>query len=206
MIVFAPAYDEATRANATVARHVTPHHGHLLIADDASDATLRQRLALTPAAPLLALAHGRPEALLGQHGRVALAEPEMTLVAARHVFAFACHTAEVLAACAARAGACWWGYEGYVTAPDDREELLPVFVDVFAFIRDEFPRAREAAAQEHRLAELCTEASTRVDDVLGADADLGAYLCLMHVWQRLTVHAPGVAPVRHPHAPPPLMP
>lgn len=209
MIVFVPAYDEPTRANAAVAQYITPSHADMLLAEGASATALHERLASAPVTPLLALAHGRPDALLGQHGSVALGESHVTLVAARQVFAFACHTAEILAPAGARAGAYWWGYEGYIASPDDKIELLPVFAGVFAFIRDEFPRARERAACErvlHRLADLCAEACERVDAILGPEADLHAYLCLMHVWQRLTVHSPGGPPVRHPHAPPSLMP
>jgi len=111
-----------------------------------------------------------------------------------------------------REGTFWWGYTGRVTAPDSTEAVLPLFVEIFAYIRDAFPGADSAASCGDvltRISELCHEAEVRVDDLLdtGTTLDVGSiYLCLLQLWQRLRVWLPGgMEPLLHPEAPPPAL-
>lgn len=113
---------------------------------------------------------------------------------------------------AARQGAVWWGYTGAVTAPEPSPMLLPLFIQIFSFIRDEFARARsleERRAVLLRTAELCHQAEAEIDDFFDQDPALdagSAYLCLLHIWQRLRVWSPGaVSPLMHPDSPPPIL-
>ena len=166
----------------------------------------------TARAPLLCMSHGRPDQLLGQHGETALSSMDVPLLGPRPVFAFACHTAGELGEIASREGAYWWGYTGRVTAPDSTEAIIPLFVEIFAYIRDAFPGADSAASCQDvliRIAELCHEAEARVDDLLGTGdtLDVGSiYLCLLQLWQRLRVWVPGgKEPLIHPKAPPPTL-
>jgi hypothetical protein len=158
------------------------------------------------------MSHGRRNVLLGHQDEAALTGEDAPALGARPVFAYACQTAGALGEAAAKVGSAWWGYTGAVTAPESSPELLPVFVAIFSYIRDAFPKAllpEELEAVLSRIAELCHEAEYQVDILVekGWGPDAGAaYLCLLHIWQRLRVWMPGLdSPKMHPLAPPPYL-
>jgi hypothetical protein len=125
--------------------------------------------------PLFAMAHGRPDCLLGQDHDQALLAPDAPVLARRSVFAVACHTAAKLGRDMAREGVTWWGYIIEVSAPDDRELLRPLFVDVFAHIRGAFAGAGSPAgrlAVLTRTKDLCDRAAETVDVLADGDPDL----------------------------------
>jgi hypothetical protein len=209
LIFFIPCYDSATEGNLAVAVQILPDACHALLSDRATRAGLLESLAST-GVPLFCMSHGRPDRLLAQGGETALSGVDAPALGLRPVFAFACHTASELGEVTAKKGAFWWGYTGRVTAPDSTEMVLPLFVEIFAYIRDAFPGADSAASCRDvltRIAELCHEAEARVDDLLGTGdtLDVGSiYLCLLQLWQRLRVWVPGGRePLIHPQAPPP---
>jgi hypothetical protein len=209
VIFFVPGYDAATESNLAVAERMVSAGVHALMGADATRAALLAVLA-REALPLFAMAHGRRDVLLGQKGEGALTGDDMPVLGARPVFAYACHTAGVLGEAAAKAGCAWWGYTGAVTAPESSPELLPVFVQVFSYIRDAFPRAfsaDEIRVVLLRIADLCREAEYQVDGLVEKDLGLdvgAAYLCLLHIWQRLRIWMPSLdSPRLHPLAPPP---
>jgi hypothetical protein len=211
LIVFAPRYDPATEGNLAVALRILPEGCRALLSEEATRAGLLESLTAA-GAPLLCMSHGRPDQLLGQHGETALSGMDAPVLGQRPVFAFACHTASELGEIASREGTFWWGYTGRVTAPDSTEAVLPLFVEIFAYIRDAFPGADSAASCGDvltRISELCHEAEVRVDDLLdtGTTLDVGSiYLCLLQLWQRLRVWLPGgMEPLLHPEAPPPAL-
>lgn len=214
MILFVPAYDDATSANLEVARHLSDSFPHALLADEATRESLLD--ALGDRRALFAMTHGQPDHLRGQNGSIALsdAHEDMALLGNRAVFAFACHTANRLGAAAARAGATWWGYTGPIQCPDTGSGAIPValFARIFEFIRDIFPGAGDHAEREaalEQIANLCEQAQEDVDEraIRNPDLDVfSAYLCLLHLWDRLRIWAPNEeGPLQHPRAhPPPL--
>ena len=211
MIFFVPAYDPATESNLAVAERIVPEVCHSLLGPLATRSRLISALS-RETVPLFAMAHGRPYRLLAHKGETALTAEDSILLARRPVFVYACHTATELGEVAARNGVVWWGYTGAVAAPDSAPMFLPLFVGIFAFIRDVFPHA--SSPEEHgsvllRLAELCQDAEQSIADRLDEDPDLDvapAYFCLSHLWQRLRVWSPGRdSPTMHPHAAPPIL-
>jgi hypothetical protein len=209
MILFAPGYDPATDANLAVARRLASVSCLPLLADNASRAALLAALA-GQSTPLFALAHGRPDALLGHGGAPALAAGDATSIGPRSVYAFACHTAARLGEAAARQGATWWGYTGAVTAPDVPSALLAPIVSVFRYVWEAL--ADPAIAPAVVLDELvrrCQAAEQEIDVLVENDPALSgftAYLCLLQIWQRLRIWRPGDAtPSKYPAAPEPLL-
>ncbi len=169
VIVFVPAYDEPTRANLAVARDLPrpaddgagdrwPRGADRSLLDaHATRANLLNMLGGDPD-PLFAMAHGRPDCLLAQDHAEALLAGDAPALARRPVFAFACHTAAQLGRDMARQGVTWWGYVFEVSAPDERDLLRPLFVDVFAYLQGAFAGAGSPAARLHVLArtkDLC---------------------------------------------------
>lgn len=215
MIFFVPGYDEATRANLAVARLFPDSGGLTLLADGATREALLGALN-DGQHPLFTMTHGKPGHIHGQDGDVVLSvdSEELSLLRARAVYAFACHTATRLGAVAARAGAVWWGYTGAIQCPDDAQGLLSLdlFVQVFDYIRRSFPEARTAEERARVLrciADLCEQAQSVVDERALAEPDLdvtAAYYCLLHIWDRLRIWAPDEdAPQQHPRAQPPSL-
>jgi len=209
VIFFVPGYDPATESNLAVAERIVPSAAHSLMGPRATRAALLSLLA-RETVPLFAMCHGRRDVLLGQQDEAALTGGDAPALGRRPVFAYACHTAGALGQAAVELGAAWWGYTGAVTAPESAPELLPLFVEVFSYIRDSFPETRSPQELQTvllRIADLCNDAERKVDGLVdqGPDLDVGsAYLCLLHIWQRLRVWRPGDgSPVMHPDAPPP---
>jgi hypothetical protein len=102
---------------------------------------------------------------------------------------------------AAAVDARFWGYEARITAPDARPELLPVvFADVFGFVLESFADLRDtdrAAVWLVDLAERCERAAARIDSVLGSEAGLEPYACLLQLWQRLVLLTAQAPALRH---------
>jgi hypothetical protein len=209
MIFFVPDYDPATAANLVVALRIAPEPCVPLLGTAATREGLLAALA-RGAAPLFALAHGRPGALLGQGGTPALTAMDAAAVGRRVAYVYACHSAVALGESAAREGGVWWGYTGAVTAPDVPEPLLNPIVEVFLFLRDVLMTG-EASTDGilNELVDRCRAAERRVDDLLTDDPELEvgtAYLCLLQLWQRLRIWQSGAAtPQKHPEAPEPLL-
>lgn len=112
----------------------------------------------------------------------------------------------------AASGTVWWGYTGVIAAPESAEELLPLFSRIFAYICGAFPSALSAEARQAtllRISELCHEAERSIDEMLMDDPELdagSAYLCLLHVWDRLRIWEPGARePECHPDSRPPIL-
>lgn len=211
MIFFVPGYDPATEANLAVVERLLPQVCRPLLRDRATREALLASLE-DMETPLFAMAHGRRDILFGQGHTHGLTEDDFPSLGWRTVFAYACHTAGGLGPSMARGGAVWWGYTGAVTAPEASPSLLDLFVRIFSFIRDEFALSRSPEAREAvllRLADLCHQAEMEIDDLYEEDPELdagSAYLCLLHIWQRLRVWGPeSQIPLMHPDAPPPAL-
>lgn len=210
MILFAPSYDEATAANHAVAVRLGTGDGMSLLGRHATGNALYEVLS-TSAAPVLALSHGTADVLRGDQGTIALDMERLALAAPRSIFAFACDTSRRLGRRAGEAGWIWWGYIAPITSPDDRAETLPVFVELFAFVRDHFPRCtaqEEVHALLLHIKDRCEHAGDKLYEILQARDDLdllGAFKCVDDFWNLLAVWRAGaIAPERHPASRAPL--
>ncbi|HNK47129.1 MAG TPA: hypothetical protein PKL17_20265 [Pseudomonadota bacterium] len=211
MILFAPSYDPATGANLAVAQEVATTACQCLFQEAATAEALHTALIQSPQ-PLFAWSHGRPAQLLAQHGHTAISEPVLAVLGARQVFAFACHTATRLGQLASQQGTVWWGYTGAIQCPDDSPAVLPLFVSIFKFLREEFSTADTTDLRSvviSSLAKMCEAAAFSIDDLAASNPTMvvhEALLCLHHLWDRLRVWAPdGAFPEHHPAASPPSL-
>ncbi len=215
MIVFVPAYDDATRANLAVAQDLqankdgahlnarpgddvptaSAHQGCRLFENDAMRAALLAALN-AHSDPLFAMSHGKPDHLRAQHGAVALSISDATILGNRTVFAFACHTSASLGRELAQGGVTWWGYIKEVTAPAQQEPFRSLFVGIFSYIYDSFFAATSSDARLdviQCIKQLCDAASAKVDEFAEADGSLDvfeAYQSLRDIWQLLRVWSP----------------
>jgi hypothetical protein len=211
MIIFASAYDEATRANHLVASRLQSADDVFLGAEHATRPALRGALAQTDE-PLFAMSHGSDDMILAQGGSASAPalsadEVELAMLRGRSVFAHACLTGRELGKAMSRKGSIYWGYAVKVNAPEVHPQLLNIFVDVFSFIKSAFAHAKTGTSQDAffaALRERCEAARDRLDDIDqpdgGFEVPMGAYQCLIQVERDLLVWAPGdEAPRTPPH-------
>ena len=215
MIFFVPGYDAQTHANLTIARGLV----HSVLMDDwrcmpllKNEATRQALFAALDRTgwPLFAMSHGSSDQLFAQDWDIALAEGDVAVLGCRPVYAFACYTANRLGQEAAQLGTTWWGYTGSIQSPVAEAPFLALFIEIFGYLQAAFAPAQtteERLAVLEKLAQMCLAAQNKVDSMVGSLPDLDvqeAFLCLMHLWERLRVWTPGAQqPEKHPAAPPP---
>jgi hypothetical protein len=213
VIVFASAHDAPTRANHAVASRIRGEGDVFLEALGATREALWAALDASNA-PLLAMSHGDVDKLFAQGGKemppaLLVEEESLAILRRRPVFAHACYTARDLGKHASLRGSVWWGYQHPVLAPEEDPVLLPVFVEVFSFIKSAFPDAQTEEQQKQflvELSELCQDALDRLDDIHDKGETIvpqDAHVCLLQVRKDLVVWRPGAdEPLRSPHREP----
>jgi hypothetical protein len=104
-------------------------------------------------------------------------------------------------------GSCWWGYQVPVSAPHDHPVVLPIFVELFRFIKSAFPAAQTDVEQDRFFVELferCDKAQDQldcIDEIGDVIISIDAYKCLLQLRQDLLVWCPGrLEPRRSPKA------
>lgn len=202
MILFAPAYDDATRATHHIAHRYRVRARAALLAEEAT----RERLigvlrAAGPGAAVVAFSHGTADVLRSQHSHVALDAGDVEELPGGRVLAYACHTGTGLGGAMAAGGVAWWGYAGAVVAPPQDRELDHVFGPLFdrlvaAFVDDPAEQVEEWV---RLFRDACDQAAESLDELGDFESPLEAYTCLHHLWDRLRVWLPRRGePVRHP--------
>jgi hypothetical protein len=211
LILFAAAHDEATNANFAVASRLRTDGDTFLGADGATRENLREALQLSHE-PLFAMTHGYVDKLWAQGKEVnppALAiddAPGLAALGGRSVFAHACRTAMELGKRASTHGTYWWGYQIPVSAPSDHPMALPVFVEIFSFIKEAFAAARTEREQDQFFATLferCDTAHDLLESIDGTDVPVSfdSFQLLVQLRLDLVVWSPGaIEPRRNPQA------
>jgi len=204
MILFAPAYDDATRATHHIALRYRARARAALLAEEAT----RERLigavrAAGPGAAVVAFSHGTADVLRAQHSRVALDADDVEEIPRGRVLAYACHTAAGLGGEMAAGGVGWWGYAGAVVAPPLDRKLDHVFGPVFDRLVSVFVNGPAEQVDEwlRPFRDACDQAAESLDELGDFESPLEAYTCLHHLWDRLPVWLPlRGEPVHHPES------
>lgn len=207
MILFAPAYDESTRATHQMAARFGEMASVELLGEDATRRNLVA--ALQSPAALVAFTHGTRGALRGQHSEEALSAPDAGMVGPRRVLAYACHTGSELGRVMAEQGATWWGYTGAIAAPPDDPAHAGLVAFPFEYLVEESLDEHDASLLPgvlDRLRGVCREAEEALDRLMetGEVVEMQSYQCLFHLWDRLRIWLPGSSvPVHHSQSSPP---
>ena len=80
-------------------------------------------------------------------------------LAPRAVFAFACHTATEMGRVFAENGTDWWGYTGAISSPTTDPEILPLFVEIFRFMRWRLTSGSPWTGPRTHISASCTSGS-----------------------------------------------
>lgn len=218
MIVFVPAYDEATQSNFNLAQTFKfPSNFIILLEKQATRDNLLDFLKETDS-PLFAMSHGDTNILRAQDSQIALSIDDAFILEKRSAYIFACHTAVELGESVAKQGGIWWGYSDAINCYVDEPFSLQLFADTFLLIYENFPQAQTQAEVQDLLEKIrqqCEEIQDQLNyqfyDNLAEDISIsqmfGVITTFIHIWQRLRVWLPGLnQPEKHSHAPPPILP
>jgi len=206
MIVFVPSRDEATAANAAVARAFLSDNDVVLIGNLA---TRRMLLAAmeSEATAMLVMAHGSNKGVYDNDDECALGVEDCAQLEGRQVFAWACNTAKELGVAAALAGATWIGYRCSVTAPSEDPAFLPGFQALFAEIKENFELVSCQRSAEDFLIWLksaCDDLIAQFEQTLIDADDLSVLMCCSQIWRQVDVRiAGGIGVVQHNESVPP---
>jgi hypothetical protein len=189
MIAFVPAYDEATHANLKAVGVHLP--ADALVGPDAHRAKLIAALRLEPDSPLAIWSHGTHDGPLGHQDQFALLAGDVTGLAGRPAYVYACRTGTSFGGVASRAGWTWWGYTGAVSAPGGEDVELVLMGLAFRDVLSFFLTTHATVMQPSHLVEVRAIAD-RFEEQLDkmVDAAWENYLCLLHLWSRLRVWTP----------------
>ncbi len=207
MIIFVPAYDEATHANLSVALAVADNSLQLFFKEDALGARLKAHLKDSPA-PLFVMSHGASEYFFDQNDEPAILLEEVHLLSNLPVFVFACYTANEFGKTAAQGNSIFWGYTGAIQSLDSQPAVSIHFQPIFKSILQSFSHLSlnsEIAIFLASLRDICEQANNKLDEIWESNPNLdlyAAYNCLSHLWGRLRVYHPDLSePILHPDAP-----
>ncbi|HEX8208586.1 MAG TPA: hypothetical protein VF584_00270 [Longimicrobium sp.] len=208
MILFAPAYDDATDATCRLAERFADEATVVLLRHNATRTNLLDAVSAGEGDDgVLAFSHGTEGTLAAQDSAVALDAHDASLLEGRRVLAYACHTSTGLGEVMARGGVVWWGYTGTILAPPEGSGREQIFGPVFDYLVGSFLSGVDRSGLREvftKLRALCHHAEKALYVLFDSGvAGLEDFGCLLHIWNRLRVWLPGSdAPEHHPESTP----
>lgn len=198
MIIFAPAYDEQTKACAQVAQHVSASvPGKKLIAADANRGAILKELAAADACMIFS--HGAPDIICGQNDSPALYPEDLPAINHKApIYAYACYSA-FFGRNSGDSTRVWWGYDKSMVPPPlgilKREDI----VGVFRYISHRFSHCASIKDVEQLVEEIHVLCESRVALYRrNGSASMTSMVFFMQLWTRLRILTPwSDTPVLH---------
>jgi hypothetical protein len=204
MVIFIPAYDEATNANLRVISPIIPDKCISLLKQRATRENLWQYLPNNEI--LFVMSHGNADKIRDNDNQAALKVEDSIDFTHKKAFVFACFTANELGKQLVIPNNIYWGYTGSIAAPSNHDKLTVLFSTIFKQILINFPlcnKTDEIRQFVDSLKILCNNVENQIDLLsdMGEDVDLMSYNCLLHIWSRLRVHHFSISDtIQHPEA------
>jgi hypothetical protein len=212
MIFFVTSYDEATRPNLAVAKHLSGST-HQLFEDCATRDMLWHVLNKSQDIPLLAMSHGRRRYLRAQHGKTphAIRNGDESALGKRRVFAWACLTSAELGIAAASAGSIWFGFPVKIAAPPENPYMQMMLASILQVAISGLDKVHDERSCRALLDQIVDRADSALmeleqmrerDQLLDAEFDSAVQQCFEQFQLRLEAWLPGnEVPVRPTRAP-----
>jgi hypothetical protein len=200
MILFAPEYDDQTRACAPIAGHIARSGGvtALLRGGQARRGELLRELRKDDPQACLIFSHGSPEEICGQDGETALVPKDFHSLRNVPVFAYACHSA-LFGQKAHQQRSVWWGYDKSMVPPPLDVVRKDDVEAIFRYIAHRFhgcSSAEEVKQLIDEIRDLCQKHVGRY--WRDQKASMASAVFFMQLWTRLRVWTPwGDAPIAH---------
>lgn len=199
MIVFAPSYDEQTRACAPVAAHVAAHtNGYLLQGDEARRNLLLGALRDAQAGSCMFFAHGDHEGIYCEEDEKALAVADLAYLPKLTLFAYACHSAHFFQRAADRERITW-GYDMSMVPPPYFAVRRDDVETVFRFIGQRFATCTSLADVMSVIEDVRDVCDRCMDKyVRNGESTVAAMVFFSQIWTRLRVWTPWEDfPIKH---------
>lgn len=200
MILFAPEYDDQTRACALIAEYIARSgiSATLLRGVQAKRGELLRELGKDDSLACLIFSHGSPNEICGQDGETALVPKDFQLPPPIPVFAYACHSA-FFGREAHQQKHIWWGYDKSMVPPP-LEVLRREDVEaVFRYIAHRFHACSSANDVKHLIEQIRDRCQTYVARYRkNKKASMTSAVFFMQLWTRLRVWTPWEeSPIAH---------
>lgn len=203
MILFAPEYDDQTRACAPIAEHIARLGGAatLLRGDKARRGELLRELSKEDSNACLIFSHGSPEEICGQDGEIALVPKDFHSQRYIPVFAYACHSA-LFGDKAHEKKRVWWGYDKSMVPPPLDVVRKDDVESIFRYIAHRF----DGCSSEAEVRQLIDDIRDQCVKYTGKywksrTANVAGSVFFMQLWTRLRVWTPwGKTPIAHEEA------
>ena len=202
MILFVPAYDDATKSNLRVAARLNSGDCCCLTEEHASRTLMWLVLGAYPKWDLFAMSHGERRALKAQGGSIphAIEPDDAKALRERKVFSWACYTSAELGPAAARAGVVWLGFPVKIAAPPEDPQLQELLAGVLQHVVDRLPSVRCRSSCKTLLDDLVAAASAVLETANIVDSQ--SQQCFEQFQLRLEAWWPGDSePIRPSTAP-----
>ncbi|HYO72700.1 MAG TPA: hypothetical protein VEU33_42155 [Archangium sp.] len=205
MIEFVTAYDEATKANLSVASGLLSKSA--FVNEAATRANLQAALQERPFESLVVWSHGNHDGPKAQDGLPALPAEVLSSVKPRRAWAWACHTGTRFGERVSRLGWTWWGFTGAITAPDtDEPKMVKLLAGAFEAALVAFQSGQTPSSVTTALVGLRLKLETIQEELDALEANLVCYKFLLELWDRARVWFPEHdSPTTHPEATRPLL-
>lgn len=207
MIIFVPAYDQATHTNLAMINALATDNKEMLLGNEATRENLLSKI--IDKENLFIMSHGSKEAIYYGVNDKAIHICDKENITNKKIFAFACHTAALVGKEIASNNNVWWGYTGAISASDSEEEAIKVIAPIFEYIINNFYSVMnniEVNSFLSQVKELCEKAEEEFD-VLEKNTNkiyFNSRLSLNHIWSRLRVWLDGSI-YKHLEAPEPSL-
>ena len=199
MILFAPEYDDQTRACAPIAEHIARSDGSdaLLRGDQAIRGGLLRELRKKGAQACMIFSHGSPDEICGQDGITALVPDDFRSLGPVAVFAYSCHSA-FFGREAHQQQRVWWGYDKSMVPPPDVVRTADV-ESIFRYIAHRF----DGCSSPEQVKRVIEEIHDRCQHYVARyrknhRASMASAVFFMQLWTRLRVWTPwSTTPIAH---------
>lgn len=199
MIVFAPAYDDATLSCAVIAKYLAQSsNGTLLLGDDARRSNLLTQLQEDTHEYGVFMGHGSTEEVTGQHDVKAVIPADFCHLPKHTIFAYCCFSA-VFGRHAAEYKWVWWGYDNRMQPPPLKIVQRCDVENIFRYVTHRFytcKNVEEVQTLIEDLRQLCERTIRKYER--NKEISMSASMFFRHLWSRLRVWFPSATiPVAH---------
>ena len=190
MIIFATNHDESTAESLKLAQSIIEETDTLLLENNAIRASLLAVLETQTNAPLMVFSHGKASHWLGNDDIPAFIMGDISLLANRKTFVYACWTAAELGKAASAQPNCFYG--GYNNAVITGGSAIPNEMKaVFQFIKTRFYALEDEADVVlflEQLCKLCDETEQMYLKNYPQSLDyIGISTTLRNIWAKLDI-------------------
>jgi hypothetical protein len=214
MIVFATNHDEDTKVSFAFAKKILGSDDIFLANEKAVYQYLTTTLAQNPTIPLCGFSHGEEGFWKGNNKQKALTIADITLLANRKTYAYACLTAKELGfAVAKMPNSYYWGYnQPVLMGRSVSTDIIRHVVNVLLFIKNNFHEKESLKAIETFLIALKILCDNEYETYSAATAKkqsdwfkiAGLAQIVNDIWSKLEVHFDNQK-IAHPNAPLPSL-